>query len=191
MFNTLEDLRILNYFKVSHRSCKNSTPIEIYWSPPEVGEIIICCDGASLGNPGQVGAGVCFRDSNVVVLGSLCIGLGWRTKFYVEVCVIIYGLMLDKRWNITKICIRSDSMSFIKSLQKGELSWELAQRWRMTRAFYSSIRYIHSYRDANFTDDALDKQACLLVEDIFEFYEGMPAFIQAIEWPDKVYYRFK
>ncbi|XP_026398829.1 uncharacterized protein LOC113294661 [Papaver somniferum] len=128
MHNNLDDLRILNYFKVRHRSCKFSTPIEVSWTPPNPGEIMICCDGASLGNPGHAGYGVTFRDSNLAVLGVLCVGLGWQTNYYAEVCVVIYGAMLAKRWNVKNLCIRSDSMSCIQAFQKGE-------KWRMEKSF--------------------------------------------------------
>ena len=114
MFNTQEDLRILNYFRVKHRSCKTSIPLEVRWSPPNPGEIMICCDGASRGNPGQAGCGVTFRDSNSAELGFLCVGLGWQTNYYAEVCAVIYGAMAAKRWNTTNLCVRSDSMSCIR-----------------------------------------------------------------------------
>ncbi|XP_026459083.1 uncharacterized protein LOC113359707 [Papaver somniferum] len=68
MHNTLDDLRIVNFFTVKHRSCDHSDPIEVTWMPPNPGEIMICCDGASLGNPGQAGSGVVIRDSNSVIL---------------------------------------------------------------------------------------------------------------------------
>ncbi|XP_026383748.1 uncharacterized protein LOC113279261 [Papaver somniferum] len=117
VYNTLDDLCILNYFKVKHRSSNNSTPVEICWSPPKHGEIMICCDGAALGNLGQADASVSFRDANSRVVGALCVGLGWQTDFYAEVCAIIYGLMLAKRWNVKRNCVRSDSMSCIQALQ--------------------------------------------------------------------------
>ncbi|XP_026428897.1 uncharacterized protein LOC113324823 [Papaver somniferum] len=191
VYNNVEDLRILNYFKVQHRPCKISTPIEVSWSPPNQYEIMICCDGTSLGNPGQAGAGVTFCDANAAVLGVLCAGLGWKTNYYVEVCDVIYAVMLAKRWNVRNICVQSDSMSCIQAFQKGELPWMLVQKWRLAKNFYNNIHYIHSYREANFSADALAKQACLLVEDIFEFYEGRPCFILYVEWPGEVYYRFK
>ncbi|XP_026428430.1 uncharacterized protein LOC113324329 [Papaver somniferum] len=124
MFNNVEELRILNYFKVQHRSCKISTPIEACWSPPNHDEIMICCDGVSLGNPGQDGAGVHFRDVNAAVLGVLCIGLGWQTNYCTEMDAIIYGVMLDKRWNVKNICVQSDSMSCIQAFQKDEFPWQ-------------------------------------------------------------------
>ncbi|XP_026428646.1 uncharacterized protein LOC113324546 [Papaver somniferum] len=190
MHNTLEELCILNYFKVRHRSCKTSTPIEISWSPPDQDEIMICCDGASFGNPGQAGAGVVFRNASSEVLGVLCVGLGWQTNFYAEVCAIIYGAIMAKKWNLWSICIRSDSKSCIQAFQKEELPWQLVQKWKIAKSFYSNVCYIHSYREANFSADASAKQACLLAEDIFEFFEGRPSFIPSVEWPGRVYFRF-
>ncbi|XP_026410823.1 uncharacterized protein LOC113306054 [Papaver somniferum] len=148
--NTMEDLRILNYFKVRHRSCKVSSPIEVRWFPPNQDEIMICCDGASLGNPGPTGAGVTFRDANAAVLGVLCVGLRLQTNFYTEVCAVIYGAMLARKWNFRSICVQSDSMSCIQAFQN---------------------------------EDASAKQACLLDEDIFEFYEGRPVSMLSVKWP--------
>ncbi|XP_026416189.1 uncharacterized protein LOC113311577 [Papaver somniferum] len=190
MFNTVEDLRILNYLRVQHRSCKLSIPLEIRWFPPNPDEIMICCDGASMGNPGQSGAGVMFRDANSTVLGVLCVGLGWQTNFYAEACAIIYGALLAKIWKATNIYIRSDSMSCIQSFEKDEFPWQLRQKWRVAKKFFSNIRYIHSYREINFSADALAKRACLLAEDIFEFYEGRPGFILPLEWSGQSYFRF-
>ncbi|XP_026445720.1 uncharacterized protein LOC113346407 [Papaver somniferum] len=191
MYNTLDGLRILNYFRVHHRSCKISFPKEVTWNPPNQDEIMLCCDGASFGNPDQAGAGVVFRDANAAVLGARFVGLGWQTNFYVEVCAIIYGVMLAKRWNVINICVKSDLMNFIQAFQNGELPWQLRQKWRMAKEFYNNIRYIQKYREVNFSDDALDKRACLLAEDTFEFYEGRPVFLLSVEWPGEVYFRFK
>ncbi|XP_026459876.1 uncharacterized protein LOC113360595 [Papaver somniferum] len=173
------------------RSCKTSTPIEISCTPPNQDEIMICCDGAYFGNPGQAGSGVVIRNESSEVLGVLCVGLGWQTNFYAEVCAIIYGAIVAKRWNMRSICIRSDSKSCIQAFQKGELPWKLVQKWKIGKSYYKNLRYIHSYREVNFSADASAKQACLLDEDIFEFYEGRPGFIPSMEWPGRVYYRFK
>ncbi|XP_026443572.1 uncharacterized protein LOC113343651 [Papaver somniferum] len=191
MYNNMEDLRILNYFKVKHRSCKISYPIEVRWDPPFQGEMMICCDGASLGNPGPAGAGVTFRDANAAVLGVLSVGLGLQTNYFAEVYTVIYGAMLAKRWNMRKICVQSDSMSCIQAFQNDALPWKLRQKWSLARNFYSNIRFIHKYREVNFLADASAKQACLLAEDIFEFSEGRPISMLSVEWPGEVYFRFK
>ncbi|XP_026459430.1 uncharacterized protein LOC113360098 [Papaver somniferum] len=91
MYNTQEDFRILNYFRVQHRSSKFSTPKAVSWLPPNPGEIMICCDGASRGNPGLAGAGVTFRDANFAVLRVLLVGLGFQTNYYAEVYAVIYA----------------------------------------------------------------------------------------------------
>ncbi|XP_026378082.1 uncharacterized protein LOC113272470 [Papaver somniferum] len=142
---------------------------------------MIYCDGASFGNLGQAGSGVVFRGANSEVLGVLCVGLGWKTNYYAEVCAIIYGAMLSKRWNMRSLCVRSNSMSCIQAFQKGELPWQLVQKWKLAKSFYNNIRYIHSYREVNFSADVSAKQACLLAEDLFEFYEGRPGFIPSVE----------
>ncbi|XP_026383352.1 uncharacterized protein LOC113278832 [Papaver somniferum] len=121
MHNTQGDLRILNYFRVQHRSCKVNIPMEISWTPPNPDEILICCDGASMGNPGQAGSGVIFRDLSSAVLGSLSVGLGWQTNFYAEIAAVIYGAVVAQKWDIKNLCIRSDSMSCIQAFQKNEL----------------------------------------------------------------------
>ncbi|XP_026445717.1 uncharacterized protein LOC113346399 [Papaver somniferum] len=191
MYNTLDDLRILNCFRVQYRSCKISLPKEVTWNPPNQDEIMLCCDGASFGNPGQVGAGVVFRYANAAVLGARSVSLGWQTNFYAEVCAIIYGVMLAKRWNVRNICVKSDLMNCIQAFQKGELPWQLRQKWRMAKEFYNNIHYIQKYREVNFSDDALAKRACLLAEDTFEFYEGRPVFLLSVECPGEFYFRFK
>ncbi|XP_026459132.1 uncharacterized protein LOC113359765 [Papaver somniferum] len=160
MYNTQEDLRILNYFRVQHRSSKFSTPKAVSWLPPNPGEIMICCDGASRGNPGLAGAGVTFRDANSAVLGVLSVGLGFQANYYAEVCAVIYGALLAKRWNVKNLCICSDSMSCIQDFQSGELPWKLVTKWKIARSFYDNIRYVDNYREVNFSAYALAKQAC-------------------------------
>lgn len=75
MHNTVADLE-LNFFRVSHRRVKVVEPIECFWTPPNSGELKLCCDGAARGNPGRAGAGVVVRDSNCLVSGAMSIGLG-------------------------------------------------------------------------------------------------------------------
>ncbi|XP_026443244.1 uncharacterized protein LOC113343176 [Papaver somniferum] len=85
MRNSVEDMVLLDYFRVVHRSVRHQQPIEVLWQPPELNEILICCDGAARGNPGIAGAGVVERDSSCAVLGAFSIGLGvtktiWRNS---------------------------------------------------------------------------------------------------------------
>ncbi|XP_026420092.1 uncharacterized protein LOC113316076 [Papaver somniferum] len=141
-----------------------------------------CCDSDDnvIKKTGPAGAGVTFRDANAAVLEALSVGLGLQTNYFAEVCAVIYGAMLANRWNMRKLCVQSDSMSCIQAFQNDALPWQLRQKWRLARNFYSNIRFIHKYREVNFSTDASAKQACLLDEDIFEFSEGRPISMLSI-----------
>lgn len=71
MHNTVEDLKVLNYLRVAHRKTKVITPVECFWLPPDRDELLLCCDGASRGNPGVAGAGAVARDADCRVLGAI------------------------------------------------------------------------------------------------------------------------
>ncbi|XP_026420116.1 uncharacterized protein LOC113316107 [Papaver somniferum] len=89
---SVEDMVLLDYFRVFHRSVRHQQPIEVLWKPPDLNEILICCDGAARGNPGIAGAGVVARDSSCAVLGALSIGLGVTTNYLAELYAIIIGM---------------------------------------------------------------------------------------------------
>lgn len=58
MHDFLDDVGILNYFKVVHRRTNTIVPVEVNWYPPDPGESLMCCDGASVDNPGDARVGV-------------------------------------------------------------------------------------------------------------------------------------
>ncbi|XP_026433536.1 uncharacterized protein LOC113330957 [Papaver somniferum] len=91
MFNTVADLRILDFFRVKHRKVKISDPKECYWTPPNNNELLLCTDGASRGNPGVAGAGVVARNASSEVVGAMCIGLGIATNYMAE----LYGIIFE------------------------------------------------------------------------------------------------
>ncbi|XP_026428609.1 uncharacterized protein LOC113324502 [Papaver somniferum] len=75
MFNKVEDLEILNFFRVKCHRVKMLEPVECFWQPPMHNQLLLCCDGASRGNPGVAGAGVVERNSACEVVGAMCVGL--------------------------------------------------------------------------------------------------------------------
>ncbi|XP_026443516.1 uncharacterized protein LOC113343598 [Papaver somniferum] len=81
MNNSADDVVLLNYFRVQHRSVKLHHPVACFWLPPEANELQFCCDGAARGNPGVAGAGVVARDEHCSVLGAMSIGLGVTTNY--------------------------------------------------------------------------------------------------------------
>ncbi|XP_026445202.1 uncharacterized protein LOC113345739 [Papaver somniferum] len=104
MHNTVEDVCVLDFFRVRHRKIKHAEPIDCFWSPLDSNELLICCDGASQGNPGSAGAGVIARDANCGVVGAMSIGLGLQQTTWQSYMVsfwVLNGLcngVIQKSW---------------------------------------------------------------------------------------------
>lgn len=192
MFNFVEELQILNFFKVHHRQVNHTVPVEVFWVPPERGEIMLCCDGATRGNgAGIAGAGVVVRDEECNVLGAMSIGLGITNSFLAELYGIIVGLEWAVKWGIRRVLIWSDSVSAIYALENMALPWFVIQRWEDVRQLYDSIRFKHTYRETNFAADIMAKRGCQLGEGEGINYDGRPDFLNSIEYPHVSYFRFK
>ncbi|XP_026437319.1 uncharacterized protein LOC113335497 [Papaver somniferum] len=191
MRNSVEDMMLLDYFRVVHRSVSHQQPIEVLWKPPDLNEILICCDGAARGNPGIAGAGVVARDSSCAVLGALSIGLGVTTNYLAELYAIIIGMEWAMQWNYDRICVQSDSYGVVQALQSSSIPWFARTRWERLCNHYISIRIIHTFREANFSADKMAKNGCYLDNEEGIQYEGRPDFLISVEKPNVSYYRFK
>ncbi|XP_026433422.1 uncharacterized protein LOC113330830 [Papaver somniferum] len=121
MNNSDDDVVLLNYFRVQHRSVKLHHPVACFWLPPKTNELQICCDGAARGNPGVAGAGVVARDEHCSVLGAMSIDLGVTTNYLAELYVIIVGLEWAMQWGFSCICIRSDSMGVVEAFKNDSI----------------------------------------------------------------------
>ncbi|XP_026396011.1 uncharacterized protein LOC113290645 [Papaver somniferum] len=187
----VEEMRIMDYFRVLHRRIKLHQPVECYWVPPNEDEIILCCDGAARGNSGVEGEGVVARDASCNVFGAMSIGLGVTTNFLEELYGIITGLEWAIRWGVRRVFIRFDSSSVIEAFRNSNLPWFSRQRWLDINRNYESIRFIHTYREANFAADSMDKKGCYLASGVGLHYDARPHFMNSVEYPNVVYYRFK
>ncbi|XP_026399735.1 uncharacterized protein LOC113295618 [Papaver somniferum] len=191
MRNSAEDVIILDFFRVNHRRVKFLQPTECFWEPPEENEIQLCCDGAARGNPGVAGAGVVARNVSCLVLGAMSIGLGVTTNYLAELYGIIVGMEWAVRWGFRQICIRYDSFSVVEALKNNNIPWFARQRRVAVCRHYDTLRFIHTYREANFSADAMEKRGFLLNEQEGLYYDGRPLFLASIEYPNVANYRFK
>lgn len=150
-----------------------------------------CCDGASRGNPDRTGVGVVVRDSDANVLGAMSVGFGVRTNYLAELFCIIVALEWTK-FGIGDICIRTDSMGAVQAYNSDtlEIPWFLRQRWMVVRARYNKIRFVHTYREANFSADVMAKRGYLLEDGEGINYDNKPEFIRLVELPNVIYFRF-
>ncbi|XP_026443843.1 uncharacterized protein LOC113343995 [Papaver somniferum] len=166
MFNTNEDIQVLGFFRVRHRQTKHAIPKECFWELPADNELMLRCDGAARGNPGRVGAGVVVRDANAAVVGAMSVGFGVQTNYLAELFCVIVGLEWAAKFGVENICIPTDSMSVVLAFSGDILAipWFLRPRWVTVRANYSNIRFVHTYREANFAADCMAKRGCFLEE---------------------------
>ncbi|XP_026442388.1 uncharacterized protein LOC113341892 [Papaver somniferum] len=130
MYNSQEDLQLLSFFRVRHRSVKHAVLKECFWEPPRSNEIMLCCDVAARGNPGGAGAGVVVRDANANVIAAMSVGFGVQTNYLAELFCIIVGLEWAVKFESQNICIRTDSMSavLVFSGDNNEVPWFLRSR---------------------------------------------------------------
>ncbi|XP_026399658.1 uncharacterized protein LOC113295544 [Papaver somniferum] len=184
--NNAEYVIILDYFRVNHRRVKFLQPTECFWEPPEENEIQLCCDGEARGNPGVAGAGVVARNASCLVLGAMSIGLGVTTNYLAELYGIIVGMEWAVRWEVRRICIRSDSFSVVEALKNNNIPWFARQRWVAVCRHYDTVRFIHTYREANFSADVMAKRGCLLNEEEGLHYDARPLFLTSVEYPNIV-----
>ncbi|XP_026443385.1 uncharacterized protein LOC113343412 [Papaver somniferum] len=117
MFNKVEDLEILNFFRVKCRRVKMLEPVECFWQPHMHNLLLLCCDGASRGNPGVAGAGVVARNSAWEVVGAMCVGLGIISNYMAELYSILIGLEWAVQWGYRDVLVRTDSSSVITALE--------------------------------------------------------------------------
>lgn len=120
----------------------------------------------------------------------MSIGLGITTNFLAELYGVIIGLEWATRWGIRKACIRSDSYSVFEALRNTNLPWFARQRWITIVGNYEAVRFVHTYREANFAADNMPKKGCLLDNGVGMHYEGRPIFLNSVEFPNVIYYTF-
>ncbi|XP_026448377.1 uncharacterized protein LOC113348737 [Papaver somniferum] len=137
-------------------------PVECFWQPPMHNHLLLCCDGASRGNPGVAGAGVVARNSTIEVVGAMCVGLGIISNYMAELYSILIGLEWAVQWGYRDVLVRTDSSSVIKTLEGDSIPWFARQRWYDVKGMFDSINFVHTYREANFAADKMAKTGFLL-----------------------------
>ncbi|XP_026458923.1 uncharacterized protein LOC113359506 [Papaver somniferum] len=192
MFNNQDDLRVLSFFRVQHRRVKVMHPKECFWIPPNHDELMLFCDGAGRGSPGRAGAGVVVRDAGANVLGAMSVGFGIQTNYLAKLFCVIVGLKWTLKFEVRNICIHTDFMGAVLAYSSdiGVVSLFLRQRWVAVRARYNTIRFVHTYKEANFAANKMAKRGCLLNDGEGMSYDGRPDFISSIELPNVSNFRF-
>ncbi|XP_026399034.1 uncharacterized protein LOC113294874 [Papaver somniferum] len=190
MWNNSYDLQVLKALGVKWIKVKGTRVKEVYFQLPPQNKILLCCDGASKGNPGISGYGFIGRiisgEYLVVVAGAL----GVSTNFFAEILTILNA----GEWEVSKgykeVWFRTDSAAAISAFQNNKVPWFAVNRWEKICASIISWCFIHSYREVNFSADNLAKKGSTLSRGERREYYSRPAFLKTMELPDHPYYRF-
>ncbi|OVA05831.1 Ribonuclease H domain [Macleaya cordata] len=155
------------------------------------GKILLCCDGASFGNPSNAGTGVVFRDSRSNCIGALSRGLGICLNFLEKIIAILLSLehAFSKGWE--RVWVVSESQPIIKAFRLQKLPWYVRSRWDRVKDRFQSILFPSMYREVNFATDHMVKSGAHLGQGSLEVYDGRPPFLPKLELPHYVYYRFR
>ncbi|XP_026399370.1 uncharacterized protein LOC113295234 [Papaver somniferum] len=190
MWNSSYDLYVLKFFNLRCRKVKSIQVQEIYFSLPKENQILLCCDGASKGNPGTAGFGFVGRNNNGVVIVAASGGLGTATNFLAEVVAVICAGEWAISNNLFNVIFRSDSNATISTFKSGKLPWIVTTRWNN---ICSKLHwdFVHSFREINFSADTQAKTGAGLNKGEYIVYTGRPPFLKKIEIPFFPYFRFQ
>ncbi|OVA02845.1 Ribonuclease H domain [Macleaya cordata] len=102
-------MRVLNRCSIEGRPVKHLLVHQCFWIKPEPGQLNICCDGSSVGNPGISGMWWFF----VITMG---------TNYAAELPAVIGGIeeALLRGWN--NLWVVSDSKVVVESFSTNSVS---------------------------------------------------------------------
>ncbi|XP_026428344.1 uncharacterized protein LOC113324240 [Papaver somniferum] len=158
MWNSSYDMQLLKFFDLNCRRVKTTRITEIYFYLPNPLYIIICCDGASRGNPGEAGYRFICRQGTGEYMFAMLGGLGLATNLMAEIFVILCAGEWEINNNFLKVCFQTNSKASIAAFQSGEVPWWDCTRWNKIKSSLQDWYFSHSYREINFSADLMAKK---------------------------------
>ncbi|XP_026378252.1 uncharacterized protein LOC113272660 [Papaver somniferum] len=116
---TVYDMNIMSEFGIKGMKVQITEVKECIFRFLAVNQVLICCDGASKGNPGNSGYGFVGRSCTGGFLGAVARGLGVATNFNAEVMALIGAGECPIRRQFLNVCFSLDSMAVLQALQDG------------------------------------------------------------------------
>ncbi|XP_026397170.1 uncharacterized protein LOC113291903 [Papaver somniferum] len=184
------DMMIFKLFELKHQPIKRQRIVEIKFKLPGMNQTLICCDGASRGNPGAAGYGFICRGDQGEFIHAEARCLGIATNFIAEVMVIIEAVEWAVKNNKLDIVINSDSSAALHAFSTGKFPWFCQVRWDKIKELLWRTQFVHSLREINFSADFLPKKGAGLERGAILIFSTKPNFLATMESPDKIYYRF-
>ncbi|XP_026435849.1 uncharacterized protein LOC113333641 [Papaver somniferum] len=121
--NSNYDTSIMLFFEIKYKKMKTPKIIECFFHLPEENYILLCCDGASRGNPGISGYGFVIRDCYGHFIAAESGGPGITTNFLDEVMGTLCALEWAVQHNQLQVIVNADSKDSIEVFSNNNLPW--------------------------------------------------------------------
>ncbi|XP_026399201.1 uncharacterized protein LOC113295056 [Papaver somniferum] len=133
---------------------------QCFFKLPALNQTLLCCDGASRGNPWKAGHGFIARNSDGGCIGAAAGGIGIATNYIAE----IMGLICAGEWAVQKqkwnVCFSLDSHAALMAFTIEKVPWMVQNRWQKIKEYLYVISFQHSYREVNTSADTMAKERC-------------------------------
>ncbi|XP_026451791.1 uncharacterized protein LOC113352141 [Papaver somniferum] len=150
MWNTTYDLQILKHFGMKYRKLKFVVVKEIFFKLPQSNQLLLCCDGASRGNPWIAGYGIIARNNAGDCVIAIAGGLGIATNFFAEIMAVFCAGEWAIKNGFSRLLFRSDSKAAIAAFKNAKVPWFAIPRWEKICQNVREWDFIHSYREIYF-----------------------------------------
>ncbi|XP_026399287.1 uncharacterized protein LOC113295153 [Papaver somniferum] len=190
MWGSVAENDILQFFSIHARKMRRTTIIEIFFHLQNEMELLLYCDGASRGNPGNVGYGFIVRNHFGAFIFAESGGLGVTSNCVAEFISCIKALEWAVENQSFRLILQSDSKTCIIALQQQKIPWFLLARWQQVMASIHSISFNHVSREVNFSADHFAKKGVHLQKGQCLTFNEKPSSLTCLEFPDQPYYRF-
>ncbi|XP_026445585.1 uncharacterized protein LOC113346241 [Papaver somniferum] len=150
-------------------------------------KLVLLCSavmGSSFGNPGAARFGIVVRNSDCQVVATVSGGIGIASNYLAETYGVINAMKLAVQWEMKYIIIVSDSKTVIAEFFQGNVPWFIKGRWLKAIKHFKQIRYMHCYREVNFSADNTAKRGTSLDAGERQLHMGRPQFLPRIEMPN-------
>ncbi|KAF5188410.1 hypothetical protein FRX31_022003 [Thalictrum thalictroides] len=81
-------------------------------------------------------------------------------------------------------------MAVVEHFSNNNIPWQmLSTWWNATKELHDDLKITHTYKEANFSDDAMSKHGAGMTMDFGRWWDSSPSFVLELENPAKKYYR--
>ncbi|XP_026459296.1 uncharacterized protein LOC113359954 [Papaver somniferum] len=187
MWNNQYDLQLLKKFGLKTRRVKSIIIKEVFFQLPSQGKLLLCCDGASRGNPYIADYGIVVRNHTGEFVIAISGGLGISNNFDAEV----FAILIAGEWAVhngfhDELVFRTNYKADINAFQSRKLPWFAITRWEKICATVFSWSFTHSYGEVNFSADKMAKRGVALSRGEKRILDSKPSFLG---WPSCCFVR--